>query len=124
MGVVKEEKVLLPSIKSSIDKFGGNADLVQMLDANEENKEDEKKRKMKSSKRMKKVSSKSRHSHHQKGKHHKKRSIDLTKNGSKHKKISGTSESAKKLLKESKEKIGLFARRHLVKALNKRQFDK
>merc|ERR1712129_51848 len=55
--VVKEEKVLLPSIKSSIDKFGGNADLVQMLDANEENKEDERKKKMKSSKRMKKVSS-------------------------------------------------------------------
>merc|ERR1712173_449106 len=47
-----------------------------------------------------------------------------TKDGASAQKVSGTSVEAKKLLKEGKEKIGLFARRHLVKALNKKQFDK
>jgi len=50
--------------------------------------------------------------------------VDLMSSSSADKKISGTSCEAKKLLKDAKEKIGHFARKHLSKALQNVEYDK
>ena len=136
----------LPPVLSCIEKQGDLTNEVEYIDSNDENDQNRSSKKSSSSSRKKHRHSKSSSSsssssskhdskHKSSSKHNSSKhksssssrhnrsdsSIDLT---SSDKKISGMSNEAKKLLKESKEKIGHFARKHLAKALANIDYDK
>jgi len=122
---------VLPSIKSLIDKQvqNENESLVEMIGAEErakakalkeaENKKraSHKRRKSKERERERQKAKERRSRKRESAKSKRKTSsstVDLTEESEK---ISGMSSEAKALLKEGKDKIGLFARKHLAKQL-------
>jgi len=111
--LTETETASLPKISSCIDHLlsAQNESLIEMIgdeetDAN--SKEKEKKKKEKEKRHWRESSSSSKH------RKKKRVSVDLTEENGK---ISGMSTEAKALLKDGKDKIGLFARKYLAKAL-------